>query len=51
MDIVIRALPTAYRASGEQLGEAFEELRARLLRGVDSARDAGSGESGTPAPR
>lgn len=32
LDIVMRALPRAYRASDEELRAAFDELRQRLLR-------------------
>ena len=46
LDIVMRALPRAYRVSDEELHAAFDELRQRLLRFLDArvgeSRVAGS---------
>jgi ribonuclease P protein component len=46
LDVVIRALPRAYRVTREELQAAFDELRQRLLRVLESrggeSRVAGS---------
>ena len=36
LDIVMRALPRAYRATGKELQAAFDELRERLVRLLES---------------
>jgi len=40
MDIVMRALPRAYRASDEEIRAAFDELRQRLMRFLETQNDA-----------
>lgn len=40
MDIVMRVLPRAYRASGEEIRAAFDELRQRLLRFLEAQSGA-----------
>jgi ribonuclease P protein component len=50
VDVVIRALPRAYHVTREELQAAFDELRQRLLRSLES-RGGGSrvaGSAGRP---
>ena len=50
MDIVMRALPGAYRASYDELRTQVESVLARLIRWLDTFRDAAS-PSAIPGPQ
>jgi hypothetical protein len=50
MDIVMRALPNAYRATHEELQHELDSLRARLVRMIDSSVNDRSAED-APRPR
>lgn len=48
VDIVMRALPNAYRASFDELGADVEALQARLLRVIESSSDRPTSGSAEP---
>jgi hypothetical protein len=50
MDIVMRALPSAYRASFEELRGQVEAVLARLARWLDTFRDAANPSAVTERP-
>jgi hypothetical protein len=51
MDVVMRALPNAYRATHEELQHEVDSLRARLVRVIDSPVDERSAEDASRPPR
>jgi hypothetical protein len=49
MDIVMRALPSAYRASIDELRAEVDSLQAKLMRLVSTSRSGASGGRTKPA--